>query len=108
MKKTYLRARVMFYSPQRGGRPVVPVGDGYAPYLRPHGATSYGLAIRVNGMPDHGGQHEVSYSVEMELTYYPGQDYTSLTPGATFLLVEGPKVVGEGEITSGRYERDVG
>lgn len=108
MNKTYVRARVVFYAPQRGGRPVVPVGDGYAPYLRLHRATSYGMAVRVNGMPDHGGQYEVFYPVEIELTYYPSQNYTSLTPGATFLLIEGPKAVGEGEIVSWRYEKAVG
>lgn len=101
----YVKARVVFYSPQRGGRLTVPVGDGYAPYLRPDGFTAYGAAVRVRGMPDHESQHEVTYAVEIELTYYPHPEYWSLIPGATFLLVEGPKVVGNGEITSEHYER---
>jgi hypothetical protein len=105
MKLNYVRATVVFYPPSRGGRPTVPVGDGYAPYLRPRGATFYGLAVRLYGMPDHGGQYDVPYSVEIEMTYHPRRDYSSLTPGATFIIVEGPQAVGEGEVMSRRYER---
>ncbi len=99
-----VKAWVRFFAPEEGGRPVPPVGDGYAPYLRT--STGHqGLAIRVNGMPELGGQFGVPYDVELELSYHPALDYSMVQLGTSFSLVEGPKVVGEGKVISSRYEK---
>lgn len=103
-RMSYVKAWVRFFAPEEGGRPVLPVGNGYAPYLR----TSTGhqdLAIRVNGMPEQGGQFGVPYDVELELSYHPALDYSTVQPGTSFSLVEGPKVIGEGKVIASRYEK---
>jgi hypothetical protein len=99
----HVKARVRFFAPDEGGCLVAPVGDGYAPYLR----TSTGkqdLAVRVNGMPEQDGRFSVSYDVELELSYHPAVDYSSLQRGTPFYMIEGRKVVGEGEVTSSQYD----
>jgi translation elongation factor EF-Tu-like GTPase len=100
---SYLKARVEFYSSERGGRPFVPIRDGYAPYVR-SAATTQDLPVRVNGMPIN-GKYEMPYDVEVELMYHPKIDYSALVEGTEFTLVEGTKTVGEGAITSPIYER---
>jgi hypothetical protein len=101
MQRNYVQARVLFYA--RGGRSTVPIGDGYAPYLR---AASFAdvLAVRVNGMPLE-GKFDTEYGVALELTHHPRIDYSKLKEGTNFFLLEGPKTVGEGVVTSAIYEQ---
>jgi len=102
MKRFYVKADVLFFSSNHGGRFCVP-----APYLRIV-SSEVVLPVRINGMPSVGGKFETTYAVELELMYYPQIDYSSLMFGITFELVEGLKVIGKGQVTSSRYEREVG
>lgn len=106
MQRSYVKAKLLFYPPARGGRQLVPVGDGYAPYLRA-GSFTNALAIRVNGMPSE-GKFDTEYEAALELTYYPRVDYSKLQEGTRFLLLEGPKTVGEGVVTSAIYVQSAG
>ena len=103
MKRSYVKAKVQFYPRTLGGRSCVPFGDGYAPYLRAS-MLSEDLAIRINGMPSS-GQYETEYEVELELSYHPRLDYSQLIEKTAFKLIEGPRIVGRGVITSPIYER---
>ena len=75
----------------------MPTGNRYAPYVRA-ALLPQDLPIRVNGLPEN-GRFNSEYEVTLELTY-PSNDYSPLTEGAPFFLVEGSKVVGEGQIAS--------
>ena len=101
MGHNYVRAKVIFYPPIRGGRVCVPMGDGYAPYLRVASAAG-DLAIRVDGLPSN-GMFDMEYEVRLELTYHPRISYFNLEEGTRFLLIEGPKVIGEGVVWSAIY-----
>lgn len=100
---SYVKARVKFNARDHGGRPFVPIRDGYAPYVR-SAAITQDLPVRVNGMPIN-GKYEMPYEVEVELMYHPKIDYSPLVEGTEFTLIEGTKTVGEGAITSAIYER---
>ena len=104
MQQSFVKARVLFYAPNRGGRPYVPIRDGYAPYIRAEGLAE-DLAIRVNKMPLN-GKYETWYDVELELSYHPRIDYSPLVKETAFKLIEGPKIVGEGVVTSPIFERE--
>lgn len=103
MKLSCVKAKVLFYPPARGGRLIVPTGDGYAPYLRATPCVD-DLAIRINGMPPD-GKFDTTYDVALELSYHPRIDYAKLKEGIRFLLIEGPKMVGEGVVTSAIYQQ---
>jgi hypothetical protein len=90
----HILAEVTFKPHSAGGRPMMPVGSGYAPYLR-SGLTSEALAVRVNNVPA-GAQFGQAINVTIELSYYPKFDYGALAEGLPIQLVEGPKVVAEG------------
>jgi hypothetical protein len=105
MVKSLVRAKVLFYSPGRGGRPFVPIRDGYAPYIRADGLPE-DMAIRVNGMPLN-GTYETWYDVELELSYHTTLDYSPLVEGTAFRLIEGQKIVGEGVVTSSIFSQPV-
>jgi len=49
------------------------------------------------------GSFETEYEVELELSYHPRIDYSPLSEGKKFKLIEGPKMVGEGIVTSMIY-----
>ena len=95
--KAHILADVRFRPPEAGGRPVMPLGSGYAPHLRLDGARE-AVAVRVNDVPADAcfGQ---AITVRIELSY-PQVDYGALTPGVRFELLEGPKVVAEGRCTA--------
>jgi hypothetical protein len=97
------RARVaveiVFVSPSEGGRQVLPVGSGYAPYLRT-GLVSDDLAVRVHDVPATATFGDV-LTVSLELCYYPEIDYGPLKEGVPIQLVEGPRVVARGHCKSG-------
>lgn len=90
----YVLAEVTFKPHSAGGRPMMPVGSGYAPYLR-SGLANDDLAVRVNNVPD-GAQFGQAISVTIELSYFPKFDYGALADGVPIQLIEGPKVVAEG------------
>ncbi len=106
MERSYVKAKVLFYSPSRGGRPFVPIRDDYAPYLR-SGLFAEDLAIRINGMPLN-GNYEIEYEVELELSYHPRIDYSPLMEKSQFKLIEGRKIIGKGIVTSVIYQRSPG
>ena len=90
----YVIAEVTFKPHSQGGRPIMPVGSGYAPYLR-SSLAGEDLAVRVNNVPD-GAQFGESITVSIELSYFPQFDYGALAEGVPIQLIEGPKVVAEG------------
>ena len=77
----------------------MPVGSGYAPYLRT-GLIPDDLAVRVNDLPVTAvfGQ---PITAKLELCYYPKIDYGGLKKGVPIELVEGPKIVARGHCKSG-------
>lgn len=78
---------------------MMPVGSGYAPYLR-SALADEDLAVRVNNIPV-GADFGQTISVLIELSYYPQQDYGMLADGVPIQLIEGPKIVAEGICKSG-------
>jgi len=92
-------AEVTFKPYTEGGRALMPVGDGYAPYLRTK-LVDQDLAVRVNEVPD-GARHGEAIRVSIELSYYPKFDCGNLSKGTPIQLIEGPKVVAEGRCLSG-------
>jgi len=95
---SYVLADVIFVPYGEGGRIVMPVGSGYAPYLRSQ-FMSEDLAVRINNIPA-GAQFGQVIRVAIELTYYPAIDYGPLAEGVTIYLIEGPKVVARGNCRS--------
>ena len=73
---------------------MMPIGNGYAPYIRSARA-SEDLAVRVNNIPE-GAQFGQRIMVTLELSYFAQLDYGALAEGVPFELIEGPKVVAEG------------
>lgn len=90
------KARVLFNLPEEGGRPAVPIGDGYAPYLRVDGLAQ-DVAIRINGMPSQNGRYEVFYEVDIEVMYPSEPICAALSVLRGFSLIEGAKTIGVGE-----------
>ena len=90
----YILAEISFKPHSAGGRPVMPVGSGYAPYIR-SGLVAEDLAVRVNNMPA-GADFGQRIRVSIELSYFPEQNYGAFTEGVPIQLVEGPKIVAEG------------
>ena len=86
----------------------MPVGNGYAPYIRSK-ALPDDYMVRIMGLPEIGAFGQ-TYEIDVELSYHPRLDYSSLRPGTHFLLVEGPKTIGSGEVRSEMFvvERDGG
>lgn len=95
----HVLAEVTFKAHAAGGRPMMPVGSGYAPYLR-SSLVGEDLAVRVNNVPV-GADFGQTISVSIELSYYPQQDYGALAEGVAIQLIEGPKIVAEGVCKSG-------
>lgn len=93
-RKAYVDARVRFFRYEDGGRPQMPIGSGYAPYIRSQ-SLQQDLAVRVNNVPA-GAELDSEVQVELELSWFPRFNYDALKKGVKFVLVEGPKVVAEG------------
>ncbi len=72
----------------------MPVGNGYAPYLRT-GLVPDDLAVRVNDVPI-GAAFGTAITVTLELTYFPQLDYGPLADGVPIMLLQGAKIVAEG------------
>jgi hypothetical protein len=93
-KAPHIKAELIFKPYSQGGRPLMPVGSGYAPYLRSN-LVSDDLAVRVNNIPDN-AQFGEAINVTLELSYFPQLDYGPLADGVPIMLIEGPKVIAEG------------
>ena len=101
-----LRVTVVFYSHENGGRLVIPPRLLESKKYWPHLLIKNGVEGEVekemgvcfsaqnrNLVPDE----EIRASV---LLMYDGVDYSSLIPGAEFLILEGDKAVGRGCVIS--------
>ena len=97
-RKALVKVQVVFNPPSQGGRHTMPVGSGYAPYLR-SGLVQDDLAVRVEGIP-LGASFGDNIEILLELCYYPKINYGSLKQGVPVQLIEGIKVVAEGVCTS--------
>jgi hypothetical protein len=93
-KAAHVVAEITFKPHSQGGRPLMPVGSGYAPYLRT-GLVPDDLTVRVNDVPV-GAEFGAAITVTLELTYFPQLDYGPLADGVPIMLIEGPKVIAEG------------
>lgn len=89
----HILAEVTFKPHSAGGRAAIPIGSGYAPYLR-SGLTHEDLAVRIN-VPS-GTQFDQAINITIELSYYPKRDYGALAEGVPIQLMEGPKIIAEG------------
>ena len=86
-----MRGRVVFFPRNEGGRDHMPTSD-----YRPHFSTKPGetLGVRITEISQSsklGEPIEVSFEL-----IYPNVDYSSLTRGSTFRIMEGSKIVGSG------------
>ncbi|HEY3757190.1 MAG TPA: hypothetical protein VGL42_13650 [Opitutaceae bacterium] len=100
MDPFFVRARIKFF---RGRIPSMPIGDGYAPYLRSV-AMPEDVPVRVLGLPKN-GTFDASHDVELELTAHPEIDCSALEHSEPFELVMGVKVVGQGVVSSDIFSR---
>ncbi len=96
--RAHVVVEVAFVPPSQGGRPVMPVGNGYAPYLRT-GLVPDDLAVRMRDVPATATFGE-PITVSLELSYYPEIDYGPLDDGVAIDLLEGPKIVARGHCKS--------
>jgi len=100
MLSEYIKARISVLTHEDGGRstPFWPKGGVYRPHLRVGAGEMLGVQF-VDG-PD-----EVAPGAKAEVVMqllYPGVDYSSLVPGATFTVLEGPRVVATGIVVDRR------
>ena len=62
--------------------------------------TEHYLGVLVTDAPDEISPGS-SAEVTLRLMYWPCEGYAQLVPGATFIVREGPKIVGFGRVLSG-------
>jgi hypothetical protein len=91
----YACATIKMFDVEHGGRqsPVTGVGCLYRPHLKCSSGSEYLGVCFVDG-PD-----VIALGETVDVTFlliYDGVDYSCLTPGATFVILEGPHIVGEG------------
>ncbi|RYG31288.1 hypothetical protein EON81_23235 [bacterium] len=98
MKSAHITAEVTFRPHSQGGLPAMPVGSGFAPYLRTDLVPDE-LAVRVEDVPGDARFGE-PVQVKLELSYHPDLDYGPLREGVRFVLILGSKTVAEGVCTS--------
>ena len=92
-----LQAEIRMLRPEEGRRPIA-IQPGYRPHLRVGAAGTY-LGVSLAAGPDRIEPGD-SAVVTFELLY-EGVDYSPLTVGARFDILEGPIVVGKGIVLSG-------
>lgn len=93
MTRYYVDGEVTFFDSKSGGRSLMPIGDGYAPYIVLKEGMNP-LAVRFYGLPNPAGRFGAQCPVKVELTYHPQIDYSMLRVGERFHLSEGKKIVG--------------
>lgn len=72
-----------------------PFTAGYCPHLRVRDSEWLGVRVSHVPAPVFPGQAE---TVRLELMYHPSLDYSLLKPGVQFVVLEGARTVGEGEV----------
>ena len=96
---TELDVIVRFFSPQKGGRAVLPnFVDGQ---YRPHLVLDADDAGTYLGVHFLAGAEGLAFDVDVLATLrlpYENVDYSGLTPGATFQIMEGRNHVGQGSV----------
>ena len=90
------RARITIHSHDRGGRPAMPVDSGYSPHACTPGGQEY-LPIVLLDVPDS-ATFNVEFEAVVQLRYPDRLDYSVLTSGHEFDLVEGVKRVGRARL----------
>jgi translation elongation factor EF-Tu-like GTPase len=107
-----IEAEITFLPECKGGRKQPPLdlsGGSYRPHVvvedlnQPRATTVENLSQETYlGVSVVSGLKEVKsgepFYVELVLIYWPLLTYESLTPGATFTLREGAKIVGHGQV----------
>lgn len=87
---------IQFLTAAEGGRTTPPgeLRGQYCPHLRVH--EEY-LGVRILSDSAEDIRPGVDYRVRLELLY-SGVDYSELAPGVRFEILEGPRVVGTGQV----------
>ena len=95
--QNYASAVIEMFDAQHGGRktPTTGIGGVYRPHLKRTVDGEFLGVFFVDGPEIIGSAEQVEVTM---LLVYPNVDYSDLIPGATFLIVEGPHVVGKGVI----------
>jgi len=101
-----IEAELTLLKTEDGGRAVPLRLEPGSPFYMPHlvigdpkrtspSGTLLGVAFRRAPLNLAPGD---TATVRMDLMYHPEVDYRELTPGATFTVREGPKIVGHGRV----------
>jgi hypothetical protein len=90
--KSFVKAKVRFFTYEDGGRPCVPVLNGYSPYLRV--SNGMDIAARFYGMPAS-GKYNNYYDIEIQL-FDADMEFLKGCEDHEFKIIEGNKIVGEG------------
>lgn len=101
-----IEAEVTLLRTEEGGRTAPLRLEPGSPFYMPHlvigdpkrkspAGTMLGVAFRRAPLTLAPGD---TATVRMDLMYHPQMDYRELTPGATFTVREGPKIVGHGRV----------
>ncbi len=99
----YADVVVVFLSPVEGGRqtPTCLNNKKYRPHFRVFGAKEW-LGVEFIEGPDEPVKPGVSTPSTVRLLYAPEVSYAELQEGARFEILEGPNVVGSGEVIQRR------
>lgn len=96
MPDHHVELEVVFLTPTQGGRNQVLTINGYRPHLRvPPDDTLLGVEFVE---PDGDVPVGVPVSATAKLVYTQTVSYAALQPGASIEIVEGPRVVGHGQV----------
>lgn len=100
---TYADVTVIFLSSEEGGRHTTPCLNNkkYRPHFRVLGAKEW-LGVEFIEGPDEPVKPGVSTPSTVRLLYAPEVSYAELQEGARFEILEGPNVVGSGEVVRRR------
>lgn len=93
---TSYKAIVEIFSHDRGGRACMPEGTGYSPHACSIGGKEY-LPIALHNVP-HTAKLDFEFEASIEFLYFQRLDYSILTSGEEFNLIEGVKIIGKARI----------
>lgn len=90
------KIKMSFYRFENGGRKSIPLlkAECYRPHLRIAGNDEYLGVVFMDGDVNDTGR---PFFAEIR-TLYENVDYSDLTPGACFHIMEGARIVGEGTV----------
>ena len=96
---TYADVAVAFLSPEEGGRHTPPCLNNkkYRPHFRVLGSKKW-LGVEFIEGPDEPVKPGMSTPSTVRLLYAPEVSYGELREGTKFEILEGPNVVGSGEV----------